>query len=142
MSFFLTGPPLHNVTSLTGLPLHNVTSLTGLPLHNVISLTGLPLHNVNSLTGLPLHNVVPLLCGLAQWVPDEYLHQVLQLEVDVAPNGIYEHRLHAGHQQLQPLDHRNHLHQRQFFFMAVVVARCLQWCHRSLAHFLRHHNNF
>ena len=64
--------------------------------------------------------------GLAERVAHDDLDEVLQLRVDVAADGLHELALHAQHQQLQALDHRDHLRDAELLGAAVVVARRLR----------------
>lgn len=60
-------------------------------------------------TNEPANEIFLVLDGLPERLTEVFLDKVLELGIDVAPDGVGEDGFHAGHEYLQPLDHRYHL---------------------------------
>ena len=65
---------------------------------------------------------------LPDTIPHGHLNEILDQQIDVLPNASRQLALHAMHQQGQPFNHSNHLHQCILLFTRVVVTCSLCVC--------------
>lgn len=74
---------------------------------------------------LHFDDITAFLDGFAKGIAQNELYEVLEFCVDVSTDCVHKYSLHAGHQELQPLDHSDHLDDGKLLIACVVVSNRL-----------------